>query len=360
MDNSHFRPRGRLYRQLASVAVTLGAAYALLWVGLSSTLATAQSLAVIRAQGETVPVESSGDAADDPAIWYNGEAPEQSRVLGTDKKRGLEVYDLEGQRLQSLPVGRINNVDLRQGVYLDGRRRDIAVATHRDTESLAVFEIDPVGEVSLIGLVPTGLEGIYGICLYRYGEELHVFTNAKDGRYLQYRLEMTQGEPSVELLRFFRLGSQPEGCVVDDTRSLLFVGEEDVGVWVMQAAPEAGTSREVVIEAKKPLEPDIEGLALYGDQYLIVSSQGNHRFAVLDASPPYRLRGVFRIDEDSASGIGSVRETDGIEVSSHNFGERFATGLVVVQSGRNASQNQNYKYLDWAQVAVALELPGQE
>ncbi|MFQ3789814.1 phytase [Halomonas sp. A29] len=358
MGNSHYRPSRRLYRQLAGVAVTLGAVYALMWLGSPPMPAATQPLAVISAQGETVPVESSGDAADDPAIWYNGEAPGQSRVLGTDKKRGLEVYDLEGQRLQSLPVGRLNNVDLRQDVYLDGRSMDIAVATHRDSESLAVFEIDPVGEVSLVGLVPTGLEGIYGTCLYRHGDELHVFTNAKDGSYLQHRLGMTQGEPHVELLRSFRLDSQPEGCVADDARSLLFVGEEAFGVWVMQADPEAGTSREVVIEAKEPLEPDIEGLALYGDQYLIVSSQGNHRFAVLDAAPPYRLRGVFRIDEDQERGIGSVRETDGLEVSSHNFGERFATGLVVVQSGRNASQNQNFKYLDWAQVASALELPG--
>ncbi|MDX5434715.1 MAG: phytase [Halomonas sp.] len=356
----HFMPNNRFYRSLLGIAATLGVIQVLLWSGSSSAPAAAFPLAVISAQGETVPVASRGDAADDPAIWYNADAPERSLVLGTDKKRGLEVYDLQGERVQSLPVGPLNNVDLRQDVLLDGRRMDVAVATHREEESLAVFEIDANGEVSLIGLVPTDLEGIYGICLYRHGEELHVFTNAKDGNYLQHRLEIVQGEPRAELLRYFRLETRPEGCVVDDARSLLFVGEEEFGVWVMQASPEAGTSREVVIEAKTPLEPDIEGLALYADRYLIVSSQGNHRFAVLEASPPYRLLGIFRIDEDSENGIGSVRETDGIEVSALNFGERFATGLVVVQSGRNASQNQNFKYLDWAQVAAALELPGQE
>jgi 3-phytase len=357
MGKTHFKLRGRpRYFQLG-VMVALGAIPVLLWLGTSSMPAGAYSVAIISAQGETVPVESRGDAADDPAIWYNAVFPERSLVLGTDKKRGLEVYDLEGGRVQSLPVGRLNNIDLRQNVVLDGRRMDIAIATNRDNDSLAVFEIDSAGEVSLLGMVPTGLEGIYGICLYLHGEELHTFTNAKDGRFLQHRLEIDRGQPQIELQRFFRMDSQPEGCVADDARSLLFVGEEGFGVWVMQADPKAGTSREVVIEATAPLEPDIEGLALYGDQYLIVSSQGNHRFAVLEASPPYRLLGVFRIDASEESGIGSVRETDGIEVSSMSFGERFPTGLLVVQSGGSGPQNQNYKYLDWRKVAAALELP---
>lgn len=333
---------------------------ALLGFAMAHMALATESPSVVHAQVETVAVVSSGDAADDPAIWRHPERPELSRILGTDKQRGLEIYDLQGERVQSLPVGKLNNVDVRQGVLLDGRRMDVAVATHRDDGSLAVFEIDSAGDVSLLGLVPTGLEENYGLCLYRHDEELHVFSNAKDGRYLQHRLEIARGEPQVELLRYFRLKSQPEGCVADDARSLLFVGEERAGVWVMQAAPEAATSRELVVEASYPLKPDIEGLALYGDRYLIVSSQGNDSFAVLEASPPYGLVGIFRIEADQESGNGSVRETDGIEVSSQGFGNRFATGLMVAQSGRNAPQNQNYKYLDWAQIAAALELPGQE
>ncbi|MCE8004653.1 phytase [Billgrantia ethanolica] len=350
--------RWRSFKYLLGLALLVGVGWVLVWPWTTTPPAAAQSLVIISAVGETVPVESSGDAADDPAIWYNAQAPERSLILGTDKKRGLEVYDLTGARVQSLPVGRLNNVDLRQDVLLDGRRRDIAVATHRDTDSLAVFEIDASGEVGLIGKVATDLSEIYGVCLYRHGEELHVFTNGKDGSYLQHRLYIVQEAPQVELLRSFQLDSQPEGCVADDQRSLLFVGEEAFGVWVMQAAPDATTGRELVIEATSPLKPDIEGLALYGDQYLIVSSQGNHRFAVLDASPPYRLRGMFRIDEDGERGIGSVRDTDGIEVSAFSFGERFPLGLMVVQSGRNVSMNQNFKYLDWTRVAEALELSG--
>jgi 3-phytase len=40
-----------------------------------------------------------GDAADDPAIWVHPVDPALSLVLGTDKKGGLNVFDLEGKRL---------------------------------------------------------------------------------------------------------------------------------------------------------------------------------------------------------------------------------------------------------------------
>ncbi|WP_416137940.1 phytase [Halomonas sp. HK25] len=325
----------------------------------TSPLAAEPEVVVLTAQGETEPVESRGDAADDAAIWYNATSPEQSRVLGTDKRRGLEVYDLAGQRLQSLPVGRLNNVDLRQDVPMNGRRMDLAVATHRDLEGLSVFEIAADGQVTLIGTVSTALLEIYGVCLYRHVDELHVFVNAKDGRYLQYRLELIEGNPVIVPLRFFRLGSQPEGCVADDNHARLFVGEEDVGVWVMRASPEVGTDRELVIAARDPLEPDIEGLALYNDEYLVVSSQGNDRFAVLDTEPPFRLMGIFRVDKDDASGIGAVRDTDGIAISAHNFGTGFEQGLMVVQDGNNRPDNQNFKYLDWSRIATALGLHDQ-
>ena len=56
-----------------------------------------------------------GDAADDPAIWVNPNDAAASRVLGTNKKQGLLVTGLDGQLLQELPVGRLNNVDVRPG-----------------------------------------------------------------------------------------------------------------------------------------------------------------------------------------------------------------------------------------------------
>src|SRR5687767_9180556 len=80
---------------------------------------------------ETEPVQSKEDAADDPAIWLHPTDPSRSLVIGTDKKQGLDVYDLTGKRVQSLPDGRMNNVDLRYGFPLANRQVAIVAATNR-------------------------------------------------------------------------------------------------------------------------------------------------------------------------------------------------------------------------------------
>ncbi len=64
----------------------------------------APSSRTVVATVETQPVDDFGDAADDPAIWIHPTRPELSLVIGTNKKRGLEVYDLAGRRIQSSPT----------------------------------------------------------------------------------------------------------------------------------------------------------------------------------------------------------------------------------------------------------------
>src|SRR3546814_7702193 len=86
-----------------------------------------------RASVETVPVETGGDAADDPAIWIDPADPARSVVIGTQKKSGLYVYGLDGQMIQYLPDGRMNNVDLRDGFRLGGR--DVAGVVERVGEA---------------------------------------------------------------------------------------------------------------------------------------------------------------------------------------------------------------------------------
>ena len=68
---------------------------------------------MVAASAETDPVDSTSDAADDPAIWRNRANPAASLVIGTDKQVGIHVYDLKGKRLSFTPAARLNNVDLR-------------------------------------------------------------------------------------------------------------------------------------------------------------------------------------------------------------------------------------------------------
>ncbi|WP_313088828.1 phytase [Stutzerimonas nitrititolerans] len=322
-----------------------------------------QPLPLLPAESESGPVPSLGDAADDPAIWINRSEPGASRVLGTDKKGGLVVYDLEGHQVQDLRVGRLNNVDVRDGFRLGQRQVDLAVASNRGRNSLHLFAIDPAnGRLEDIGQVATPLADIYGLCMFKDRQgAIHAIANDKDGTFLQYRLDGRRGKAQGELVRRFKVDSQPEGCVADDRRERLFIGEEDVAVWTLGAAANAPTTLEKVIGVGEVVHDDIEGLALYHGEradYLVISSQGNDSYVVLDATAPYAVRGAFRIGLNAARGIDGASETDGLEVTSANLGGPWYQGLLVVQDGRKRMPEgtQNYKYLSWAAVADALGL----
>jgi len=304
-----------------------------------------------------------GDAADDPAIWIDRQRPGKGRVLGTNKKQGLHVYDLQGRQLQMLESGRLNNVDLRQGVTLDGQRYDLAAATQRDENSVVLYSIDAAGTVTEAARFPTPLERIYGICLYQPEDGgLEAFVNDKDGSFLQLRIGRAGGAFTASLVRRFQLASQPEGCVADDRNARLFAGEEKRGVWSIDARAGSKAEPKLVMPVGGPLRADVEGMALYHgatDSYLVVSSQGSNSYVVADAAPPHRLRGSFRIGINAEAGIDGASETDGLDVTSANLGGRFARGMLVVQDGykRLPDGAQNFKYVAWDDIASALSLP---
>ncbi|MGL4316413.1 MAG: phytase [Pseudomonas sp.] len=312
---------------------------------------------------QSEPVGRQGDAADDPAIWVNPAQPALSRVLGTNKKQGLLIYDLDGKLLQELPVGRLNNVDLRAGFALGEERIDLAVASNRDHNSISLFAIDRAsGEVREAGEVRTPLKEIYGICLFQAPSgELYAFANGKDGSFLQYRLDGASGQVEGDLVRRFQVPSQPEGCVADDQRQRLFLGEEDVGVWAVDARADGPTELHSVLKVGEVLKADVEGLGFYqsGERdYLVISSQGNDSYVVLDAEPPYALKGAFRVGLNGALGIDGSSETDGLEVTSANLGGPWSAGMLVVQDGRKRmpESTQNFKFVPWSEVAQALKL----
>ena len=80
---------------------------------------------------------------------------------------------------------------------------------------------------------------------------------------------------------------------------------------------------------------------------------------VVDAEPPFAVRGAFRVGVNAEAGIDGASETDGLEVTSANLGGPWSQGMLVVQDGRKRmpEQAQNYKYIPWSEVAKALQLP---
>ena len=320
------------------------------------------TIPVLVPQVQTEVMSRMGDAADDPAIWQHPSDAKLSRILGTNKKQGLLVYDLQGKQTQLLEVGRLNNVDVRQNLRWSDGIRDIAISTQRDDNSLVIFEIDPQGTVHEANRIATGMDKIYGTCLYQPSQGgLEAFVNDKDGLVQHWRIERKDGGYVGTQLRQFKIASQPEGCVVDDQQARLFIGEEKRGVWLVNANILDKPNMQLIAKVGEHLHADVEGLAIYRGKktsYLVVSSQGDNSYIVYDAQAPFKYQGKFRIGFNTALGIDGSSETDGLEVSSANFGGVFEQGILVVQDGHKRLPDgaQNFKYIDWKQIKSALKL----
>jgi 3-phytase len=320
------------------------------------------AMPTVSARVETRPVHSADDAADDPAIWVHPVDPMQSLVLGTDKQNGLMVYNLQGEEVQSIPRGRLNNVDIRQQLNIGDELVTLAVATNRTDNTIDVFRVSAFGEVAFVMAQPVTLTDPYGICMYREASGLgHVFANSSDGVY-QHWLLNPAGELKPQLLDSFALDSQPEGCAADDATGMLYIGEENRGIWSLPVA-DSGHARDVMLSLDVVTSPylraDIEGMDIWrrnGEAYLVVSSQGNHSYAVYDLGDN-RYAGSFRITDAADGLVDGTQETDGLTVSAVAFGDLYPQGLLVVQDGFNKlpDDNQNFKLVSWQDVMRVLD-----
>lgn len=338
-------------------------------VEIAAQTQAAQTEITVTAQAETEPVPSGTDAADDPAIWIHPTNPSLSTIIGTDKTAGLVVYNLDGGILQTLDIGRVNNVDLRYNVVLGSERVALVAATNRSSNSLVLYAIDPQTRLlsdAAAGPILSNVEEVYGVCLYRSpaSGKTYAFVNSADsGEVEQYELaDDGTGKIAAAVVRTFVVGSQTEGCAADDETGALYIGEEAVGIWKYGAEPDAGDER-VQVDTTGPegnLTADMEGIAIYygsdGGGYLIASSQGSSEFVVYERQGDNAYLGTFRIVE--TEGVDAVSGTDGLDVTNFALGEAFPEGLLVVQDDLNIdpNENQNFKLVSWALVAEALDL----
>lgn len=317
----------------------------------------------ITASAQTTPVAAFGDAADDPAIWINPQDAKNSLILGTDKRRGLMVYDLDGNKIQSLNVGRLNNVDVRQHQGINNQTNTWITASNRTLNSISVFTVDNDNKVKHVTEVATNLAEIYGMCMYSSDSGHYVYVNDKSGLFQQYKLTGEQNNVSGELVREFTLPSQPEGCTADDKLGQLFAGEEDQGIWYIGAEPTAGNSPVMLQGVNEQLVADVEGMEIYhGDdeRYLVVSSQGDNSYVLYnisdDTQPSLSFAGKFNVIANLDKGIDGAGETDGLTVTSKAL-PGYPEGMLIVQDGYNRMplQPQNFKIVDWREVKKAIK-----
>jgi myo-inositol-hexaphosphate 3-phosphohydrolase len=265
--------------------------------------------------------------ADDPAIYVNPTDPAKSLVLTTVKNGGLRVYDLSGNLVQIInppnaanpSAIRYNNIDLQYGFSVEGQKLDIAVASDRNNDKLAIFKINPnaangnvleditdVSAATLFQSAPftapysASTRSAYGLALYRspITNDYYAFVNRRQtGDVAQFKLiDKGNGKIGYERVREFTIPSptaagrspQTEGMVADQETGFLYIAQEDVGIWKFQAEPTGSSTGRLIdkvrFEGGKNLTDDAEGLTLYygknGTGYLLASSQGDNTFAV--------------------------------------------------------------------------------
>ena len=120
---------------------------------------------------KAIHANSEEDAADDPAIWVNPEAPSKSLIYGSNKKGGLAVYDLQGEEVDYYPLGNINNVDIIYDFPFRDSLITVLGCSNRSDQSIDLLIINAVGKLQNITAEPlyvdtTLIDDIYGCLLY--------------------------------------------------------------------------------------------------------------------------------------------------------------------------------------------------
>jgi len=288
---------------------------------------------------------AEGDVADDPAIWRDLEHPERSLVLGGNKASdgGVGVFDLGGHLKHYALSGRIGNLDLRPDVTLGGRSLIVVAANDRDDAVLRLWSLDPAGPtLTPLATAHAGtMPDSYGSCLGRSSDGKHLYamvTQENGGRLEQYELAARSGKVVATKVRTLDVGSQAEGCAVDDATGAMYVSEEQKALWRYDVDPASGSRRTAVdTVGGGHLAADVEGVAAVrdadGNGVVVVSSQGDSTYAVYDVDHGNRYRGSFRITRDGA--VDGVTRTDGVAAVPGSFGPDFPNGLLVVHDGEN-------------------------
>ena len=304
----------------------------------------------VNADVETEPVFAGDDAADDMCVLENFNNPESSLIISSDKKYGIIVYDLEGNKLYDYEVGRINNVDIIPSKY--GQDKYLVAGTNRTYNSIDLYIFNSKGELenNIVREVVPSLKDVYGITFYDDEYNTYVFVSDKKGNVEQWSFNNDESNPEIKFERKLKFSSLVEGLVADESKGKIYIGQERKGIWELNAFPSLDSQKKLIFKKSKNFRPDFEGLALRddgnGEGYLIASVQGSNGYLIIDRKS-LLAKIFFRIiDGDKIDG---TTETDGIDVSSIRT-SKFPNGFFIAQDDDNDGLNQNFKLVDWNKI----------
>ena len=421
-----------------------------------ATRGTAASIPSVGSSVETPALfdDDEGRSAngDDPAIWVHPSDPASSLIIVTKKDAGLSVYDLAGAELQSITppaapgpddrAGRFNNVDLLRGFALDAQRVDLAVVTDRGRDQIRFYRIDPGAATArlppLTDVTAASVPFVFSANQAEVNEQATAYglaVKGPSGRDVgalfasrRHRTDVAELEPvattdgrityrridSITIPHEFRLPNgatwtpcaeadgelpQVEGMVVDAERNVLYMAQEDVGIWALPLSRrqprlrlvdkvrEFGVPYDRIFNPEedeyvcamhpsqdlgyggKHLSADAEGLTIYYGPgqtgYLLASSQGDSTFAVYQRTGNNAFIGSFKVG--STGDIDGAEHSDGAAVVNVPLGPAFPRGLFVTHDGENTPsvvgpdgerrENTNFKLVPWEDIATVFGRP---
>ena len=295
---------------------------------------------------ETEPVLDDDDAADDSVVLSSMDG-QRVWIVGTNKRRGLVWYDIQGKELGRLEVGRLNNVD---AVRIGDTNRFNLAAGNRTDLTIDLFEADlDEGLIKPSGKITLSLDDAYGLCAL----DSTIAIGDKSGNVQLW----SWAEQSI--IREIEFESSTEGCVFDSQNNHLFVGEEEKGIWRVELSSGEKFLFDDIDLGN--LSADVEGLDIYESEdrhVLLASSQGDDTFVAYDIETG-KVLSKFHVGESLDGKTDEVTHTDGISILSKAV-RNFPEGLLVVQDDDNVDQdgqqmNQNFKVVDWRSVARLIQ-----
>lgn len=328
--------------------------YILLAAVLFAFSCSTQKDSMTKALKPAVITEKVNNDTDDPAIWINPADASKSIILGTDKNTdgALFAFDLNGKIVNKVPnLKRPNNVDLRYGFILNGRKIDIAAVTERETNKVKLYSLPDLKEVGEFSVFDGEQQrSPMGISLYKNPEnqEFYAIVSRKtgpSGSYLwQYKLEEKEGKITGKLVRKFGNfigGNEIESIAVDDALGYIYYSDEGFAVHQYNADPNKGNN-ELLIFGKGDFKEDIEGISIYPTSektgYILVSNQQANTFNVYSRENPAK----GRIAEIPFSTL----ESDGSEVTAVNLNAQFPKGIFVAMSNGKVFQIYDWRDIE--------------
>ncbi len=297
---------------------------------------------------------------DDMCVWVHPKDASKSTIISADKTaKILFSYDLEGNLIQSIPVSRPGNIDVRYDFPLNGENVDIVAFNDRGTNIVQIYKVDP-HDRKLTRVddenIKTGVN--YGFTLYisPASQKYYAFVSAyphNDNKIWQFELsDNGSGKISGILVRSFDIIDYQtvEGMVADDEKGNLYIAEEGIGIRKYNAEPDGGIEGVLIRSiAEDPLERDVEGITIYylqnGKGYIIASSQRDgdgftNHYDIFEREIPHKYVSSFMLK--------NVGSTDGIDICSYYLDSNFSNGIFLAHNG---SERNQIVVVDWGVIA---------